>query len=411
MPTSVPLARAGRAAAALRSVRDVLVSLEFTVVLLVLGMVLVFAGTLDQVNLGIWAAQAKYFRSFVIYTRVGELSLPIFPGGYTIGGLLLANLVAAHVYRFAFRWRKLGILLTHLGLIVLLVGELLTGLWQEDYHLRLDQGETTSYAESHHFNELAIIDATDAKFDDVVAIPEALLARKTPIQHPKLPFRIVAKTHYPNSTLHVRAAAEPPAEATAGFGERITATPAPITYRQKERNMPTAIIELAGADGPIGTYLVSTQLVQPQEFEHAGRTWRIALRFKRRYQPFSLTLLEFRHERYAGTEIPKSFSSRLRLKTPDGRDDREVLISMNNPLRHAGLTFYQSGFDNNDRTTILQVVRNPSWLLPYLACTLMTIGLTVQFTIHLVAFIGKRRRTVERATPAALPAGLPTPAR
>ena len=40
---------------------------------------------------------------------------------------------------------------------------------------------------------------------------------------------------------------------------------------------------------------------------------------------------------------------------------------MNNPLRHGGYTFYQSGFKNDDRTTILQVVRNPGWQLPYFA--------------------------------------------
>ena len=102
-------------------------------------------------------------------------------------------------------------------------------------------------------------------------------------------------------------------------------------------------------------------------------------------------MLKFSHDRYAGTEIPKNFSSRIRLNSPDGRDDREVLIYMNNPLRYAGLTFYQAGFENDDKTTILQVVRNPSWQLPYISCSLMTLGLIVQFGIHLVAFIARRR--------------------
>ena len=112
---------------------------------------------------------------------------------------------------------------------------------------------------------------------------------------------------------------------------------------------------------------------------------------QRAYRPFSLTLLKFNHDVYAGTDIPKNFSSRIRLKTPDGRDDREVLIYMNNPLRYAGLTFYQASFEpGNDKVTILQVVRNPSWQLPYLACTLLALGLLVQFGIHLVGFIRKR---------------------
>ena len=102
----------------LKSVRDFLVSLNLTVVLIVLGMVLVFAATLDQVNLVIWAVQEKYFRSFVVYTQVGRFAVPLFPGGYLVGGLLLANLIAAHIYRFSLTWRKLGIQLTHFGFIL-----------------------------------------------------------------------------------------------------------------------------------------------------------------------------------------------------------------------------------------------------------------------------------------------------
>jgi hypothetical protein len=116
------------------------------------------------------------------------------------------------------------------------------------------------------------------------------------------------------------------------------------------------------------------------------------LRVQRAYYPSSLTLINFTHDRYAGTEIPKNFSSSLRLTTPEGRDDREVLIRMNEPLRYAGLTFYQAGFENDDLTSILQVVRNPSWLIPYIACALMTLGLTLQFGMHLVGFIGRRRK-------------------
>jgi hypothetical protein len=39
------------------------------------------------------------------------------------------------------------------------------------------------------------------------------------------------------------------------------------------------------------------------------------------------------------------------------------------------------------------VVRNPSWLLPYIACIMMGLGLSIQFGIHLFAFANKRRKT------------------
>jgi hypothetical protein len=102
-------------------------------------------------------------------------------------------------------------------------------------------------------------------------------------------------------------------------------------------------------------------------------------------------LLELKHENYAGTDLPKNFSSRIRLVTDDGREDREALIYMNNPLRYAGLTFYQYQMNSPAGYTVLQVVRNPSWLMPYIACAMITLGLIVQFAIHLIGFVGKRR--------------------
>jgi hypothetical protein len=158
---------------------------------------------------------------------------------------------------------------------------------------------------------------------------------------------------------------------------------------------------LVGAEGSLGTYLAAPHparaaphepAISPQEFEYSGRKWTIGLRRSRAYKPFTLTLLKFSHDRYAGTEIPKNFSSNIRLQTPDGTVDREVLIYMNNPLRYSGLTFYQASFEpDNPNVTILQVVRNPSWIIPYVACSLMSLGLLWQFGFHLYGFVSKRR--------------------
>ena len=385
-------------ASLLREVRDVFVSLKLTVALLLLSIILILVATLDQVNLGIWVVQAKYFNTFVVYWPVGDWNLAIFPGGYTLGGLLLLNLFAAHAYRFTWSWRKLGIWLAHAGLVLLLVGQLLTGLWQDEYQLRLDQGETKNYSEAYRNVELAITDTSDPKLDTVVVIPEGPLGRKTPVQHPNLPFRVTVQTYLSNAGLREMAGAPTlNGEATRGIGAQVLVTPLPLTFKPNERNLPAAYVELAGPEGPLGTWLVAPQLAV-QSFEYGGRTWKIALRFARHYHPYTLTLLKFTHDRYPGTEIPRNFSSRLRLTTPDGRDDREVLIYMNNPLRYDGLTFYQAGFENNDRTTVLQVVRNPSWQMPYIACGIMTLGLVWQFGYHLVGFVSRRRHPSSRAS-------------
>jgi len=375
-----------------RLLRSIFVSLRLTVVLLSLSIVLIFWATLDQVHLGVWAVQQKFFHSFLVFVKFGDLQVPVYPGGYLIGGLLLLNLLSAHAYRFKAGWRKSGIWMTHAGLIVLLVGEIVSGLVQEDYQMRLDEGETKNYSESPRLNELAIVDETDPNFDDVVAIPESVLARGTVLQVPKLPFRVVPRGYYPNSTLQMRSQAPgaPPTISNMGLGPQIAASPLDVTYKQDERNVPTAFVELVGTDGSLGIWTVSPLLGMPQRFQVAGRSFRLVMRPTRHYEPYSVTLEKFSHDIYPGTDIPKNFSSRILLNVP-GNPAREVLIYMNNPLRYAGLTYYQAGYDG-EHTTILQVVRNPSWLAPYIACSAIALGLIIQFLIHLVGFAGRRRR-------------------
>jgi hypothetical protein len=373
-------------------VRNLLVSLRLTVVLLALSIILIFWATLGQVNLGVWAIQQKFFHSFFIYGQLGELRIPIYPGGYLIGGLLLANLICAHLYRLRPSWRKIGIWMAHTGVILLLVGELVSGLVQQDYQMRLDEGETKNYSESTLWNELAIIDTSDPKVDRVVAIPESFLAHGTPVQNPRLPFKVVPLGYFPNASVQMRSQVPgaPPSPATQGLGPMVAVTPLEVTYKQDERNVPAAYVQLEGPEGPLGVWLVSIALGNPQKFPYGGKEWKIVLRPTRRYVPYSLTLEKFSNDIYPGTEIPKNYSSKVRINPPGGGEGREVLIYMNNPLRYAGLTFYQASFDN--KATILEVVRNPSWLVPYIACGAIALGLVIQFLIHLSAFVRGRRR-------------------
>ncbi len=377
-----------------RQFRDFFVSLKLTVVLLALSIALIFWATLAQVHLGIWGVQQEFFRTFFVLAKLPgtAIPVPVFPGGYFIGGLLLINLVSAHVYRFRLEWKKAGIQLTHAGLILLLVGELLSGLLQVESQMRIEEGHTSHYSESSRFNELVLMDTTNPDFNEVVAIPEAVLGDGGVIQHPKLPFQLRIRDYYPNAVVQMRDQTPnaAPALATAGVGPRVAVIPVPLTYKENDRNAPAANIELVAPEGSIGTWLVSPMFGMPQKFDYAGHTWEIALRFKRYYHPFAITLIDFTHDIYPGTDIPKNFSSRIRLKTDDGHDDREVLIYMNNPLRHAGLTFYQASFEQGDKVSILQVVRNPGWVLPYVACVMMAAGLVLQFGLHLLGFIKKR---------------------
>jgi hypothetical protein len=370
-------------------------SLKLTVVLLGLGLVLVFWGTLAQVHLGLYKAQNEFFRSFLIYWQPAgsQLKIPVFPGGYLIGGVLLINLLAAHTRYYRPEKRKIGIAMIHLGVVLLLVGQLLTDLLSTESSMHIREGSSANYSEAGRSFELAIIDTTDADVDKVVAIPEHRLLRRGDLVHPELPFTVRIQKYYVNSSLSKdRGEGFQPVKTTAGGGGDLWWREMPHETEMNRRDMPSGIIELITPQGSLGTYLVSAFLARPQEFTHNGRQYKLDLRPQRFYKPFSLHLVEFRFDRYPGTEIPKNFSSRVRLQRPDTGEDREVLIYMNSPLRYAGETFYQADWDKEDeKGTILQVVHNPSWLTPYFACLLVAAGLIFQFVSHLVGFAAKRR--------------------
>jgi hypothetical protein len=392
-------------------------SLRLTIVLLALGMILIFAGTLAQEPLGLYAVQQRFFHSFFVDASAFGAALhkfadmiaqgfgsslapinsqqvlaapriPAFPGGYLIGGVLLLNLVTAHFMRFKFTWRKTGIWMVHAGLILLLVGQLATDMLSVESALHLREGETKNYSESQRSAELAVMDVTDPETDKVVAIPQGLIAHGGDISDSELPFTVRVKSFFPNSAVANRAAdAIEPAAATQSIGARATVRELPRTTAMDESDAPSAVVEIVTPQGSQGTWLASVYIERPQVFTVNNRTYQLVLRPERHYQPFSIQLVNFTHDIYKGTDVPKNFASRILLQSPETGEKREVLIYMNNPLRYAGQTFYQASYDKDDHGSVFQVVRNPSWLTPYFSCILVAFGLIVQFMIHLVGFI------------------------
>lgn len=397
---------------------NLLCSLRLTIVLLVLGLILVFLGTMAQEPLGLYIAQTHFFHSlFVDYAAMlaalkksaqllniyltpmlaaDVLSapwIPVFPGGYLIGALLLINLLAAHIQRFKLSWKKSGIFLVHAGLILLLVGQFSTEQLATESGIRFREGETRNFSESDRRSELALLDLTDKEKDKVVAIPESLLLDRGSIHPPGLPFHLTVKQYFQHSTVtnRVGTLTNQPPQATQGMGVRVHAIQLPRVTSMEYRDVPSTVVEVVGPEGSLGTWMLSGYFEAPQKFTYKDRTYGMTLRLARNYYPFSLTLLDFRHDKYKGTELPRNFSSQVRLQNSTSGEDREVLIYMNNPLRYAGLTFYQASFDKvDDKVTVLQVVRNPSWVTPYVACIMAGLGLVLQFLMHLVGFIRKR---------------------
>lgn len=376
-------------------------SLELAIATLALSMALIVFGTLDQVNLGIYAATQKYFYSLFVYQRIESLDLwiPYLPGGYLLGSVLFVNLVFALFTRHRFTVRKAGAIAIHIGVILLLVGEFVSSVFQKDARMTIDEGASAQFTESFHKAELAIVDATDPDKDRVYAIPQKMLKRRNQIDVEELPFTVSLDDYMSNSVLRSRDEM-PPASirlASKGFGLQVYALPAPETGKMDEQNVPAVFATLfdsrARGSEPVvlGTWLVR-EFMPGQEFEYEGRSYRLEMRRSREYLPFTVELKDFSHDKYLGTNIPENFSSDVVVHNPETGESRPFHIYMNNPLRYGGLTFYQASFANNDTTTIFQVVRNPGASLPYISCSLVALGMLYQFGLSLSKFVGRRRK-------------------
>jgi hypothetical protein len=339
---------------------DALCSLKLTIACLAVLMVLVVACTLAQINLGTLGAVDAYIRSFLVWWDVpGTLySVPVFPGGGLVGLVLVANLLASQIKRMELSARKAGLWVIHAGLIVLFAGEFVTSAYQVEMQLAIEEGQTLAYVESPREVDLVVTDTTARDRDEVYGIPEALLARAEPIEVP--------------------------------------GTPLTLSVKSLSHDTGTAQVEPLAAGRRYGTRLVSSGGA-PQTFTHEGRTYSLSMQPRRQYLPYSLTLKKFSHDVYPGTDIPKNFSSLIHISNPARGEERDVLIYMNQPLRYDGKAFYQASFGKGDTLSILQVVENPGWLLPYLSCVLVAAGLLLHFALSLVRSLRRRHAALVEA--------------
>lgn len=435
-------------------------SLRLTVVLLGLSILLVFLGTIAQVKSGIWTVMEQYFRCWIAWIG-GVIPFPggrllgaallanllishsqrirVVARGPRLGlgfatlaiGLALTWFVISHVFDFDSTtrtinpsqrvtiqliqgggagavlfvacWllfqRKAGIVLLHLGVVILMLSELFTSVLAEEGNMTIFEGQSINYVEDNREAELAIIDGSDPSTDDVVAVPQSRLAEGGLVRLEGLPFdlQVDPGKFFKNAVLApLRSGESNPA--TQGDGLRMKAENRPEQSGVDSSgrvDIPAAYVRLKdrGSNADLGAWLVSVRLTLErgaQVVRAGGKEYRISLRFKRTYKPYSLYLYAFKFDRYAGTNTPKDYSSYVRVEDRERGVTRDVRIWMNNPLRYRGDTLYQSSFDaETEKGTVLQVVDNAGWMAPYVACMIVAIGMLGQFLLHLFGFMKK----------------------
>jgi len=329
-----------------------------------------------------------------------------------LGGLvLLAGCI------MVFRKRG-GMVLLHAGIGLLMANELLVARQAVEWQIFMQEGQTANYMRDIRTTELAVIDASDPKNDEHIVIPRRLLVdsykktrdaaknEKPPVNvvdaKKLLPFQVAVVEYHDNADVRPTKPGEK-TPATAGRGLKevlISLSAAKGTDTGGDVDFAGAYVKLTSNDGEdLGTYLVSqlaSEQKDPSRFAERvtvdGKEYQLFLRFQREYLPFTCTLKDVRKDDYVASNTPRNYSSDIQLVDPVTGVDQPVHIKMNDPLRYRSLTFYQSGYNvtADGEATTLQVVRNRIWMIPYVACGIVAIGMLAHFSITLTRFITRR---------------------
>lgn len=426
-------------------------SLKLAVFIIIALAVLTAAGTIVESRYDAYAAAKLVYHTWMMYSVLG---------------LLCVVLIAVMIDRWPWKPRHIPFILAHIGIIVLLVGSLVTKLFGLDGSMRFGMGQSNRYVTIPE-TEIQIWATFDGDRPTRILNQEADFYVDPPKENPiRLqlgqdefviddyePYvlatrQIVAgssaklgsavRFQIQNENVNVNDWLLQPREgagvardfgpARISLGNPLPESPKEnalylnpksqkeveytITYKDKNRKALKGILSEGGAV-PTGWMGLEFKLLRyfpkaeekyelkPAQYPTPLTTSAIQINFQGKkhwvqlndilklftqdtayiisYQNrrvdlgFDLQLKKFEIGRYQGTMRAASYQSLV--TTPDGKD---TLISMNEPLKYRGLTFYQASFedgpDGQPVASILSVNYDPGRWLKYLGSFILSLG-------------------------------------
>lgn len=366
-----------------------LASIRLTVFCLFWLTVLTFWGTIYQVDHGIFEAQEKFFNSIVL---LGFGFLPL-PGGMLVMILLFLNLLFSFFVHYQAGWRMPGLMLIHVGLMMLLLGGFFTKVTGIEATVSLFEGEGRNAAVSRTEWEISYSDELHS-VQKYQAVDVSELRKRTRFEFPdsELKFKVLEVVEHGKGLRENELSEKPEVlpQSSAGFAaiEKLPKLKTP------EDHTPAVRLEVEGAKD-VEQILLTPRDQRPLGLELEDGTVRFIMLRRKRYElPLFMELNDFSRTYYPGTDTPKDYRSLITVHL--GEDlERDVIIKMNEPFRLNGWTFYQQSFavtDNNSEMSVFAVTRNFGRLVPYWATGITSLGLAMHFLQMQWMQLARRRK-------------------
>lgn len=360
-------------------------SAQLTVFGLLFLMILTFWGTLYQVQHGLYLAKDKFFDAWVVW--IGGV-IP-FPGTQLVLAVLIVNLLV-YLGRLVLQSRiPFGMLVIHLGLLLMLLGGAVTHHFATESQLTLQEGETGSASASYGHWELSVW-SKDGPVRDVQAYDADHLKPGDVRRFEEAGLTITVEEYHRNARAFQSAASLSNAPISR-LG--VTSLRPARLAKEPGENIAGAILTIRSDNGTPVRAILFGEDEAPTAFVHKGTEYHVALRRKREPLPFVVTLNDFRREMHPGTEVARHFSSHVTVNA-DGVA-RDMVIAMNKPLRDRGYTLYQASYreeEDGTQWSTFAVTHNYGRLIPYVATGIIVFGLAWHF---MAMMIQRTRRSRE----------------
>jgi hypothetical protein len=359
-----------------------------TVLLLLLGLLTWFA-TLEQVEYGLYPTLNKYFhwKSVVLIPELKDKMVPLpLPGGYWVGVVLLINLTLGGVIRIRKGWKHAGNLISHLGIIFMLIAGGVAHHFSERGNMAIPEGETRDAAEDYFEYVVEVAEIKDGQpakihvvrgpnFDDLKGGAGRL------IRLPDLPFDLEIAGYLRNAAPVAITERAPDRGQLIVDGYYLMERPDEINA---EANTAACYARMVYRDGTRSDpFILAGASFHPFTVRHEEQLYTFDMRKRLWPMPFSVRLDEFTAAFHPGTNRPARFVSQI-TRMEDG-SEAKVTIQMNEPMRHQGLTFFQASYGppgagpGQSMYSVFEVVRNPADKWPEYSLYVVTFGMLVTF--------------------------------
>jgi hypothetical protein len=313
--------------------------------------------------------------------------------------VLLLNLTLGGVIRIRKGWRHAGNLVSHFGIIFMLVGAGVSHHFSERGNMAVGEGESSNAAEDYFEYVVEVAEIKDSKASSIHVIRGEHIDDLKPgkirlFRFPELPFDLEIGGYLINAAPVSISERAPDQGQLVADGYYLMDKPGEVNA---EVNTAACFARIVRRDGSKSEpFILAGASFHPFSVRHDDRIFTVDMRKRLWPMPFTVQLDEFTAAFHPGTMMPSKFVSKITRVENGG--EAKVTIQMNEPMRYEGLTFFQASYGppgagpGQRMYSVFEIVRNPADKWPEYSLYVVTLGMLITFLIKLVTFIAANSR-------------------